>query len=308
MRILKRFLSILLVLISTLSLSSCKLVEWWIDKRSSRSYIIRFHANGGEGQMDDLVVENGEGYLPACAFTREGYECMAWSTDESGKKLYTRLSNLTFWLPSGLKKNDIVDLYAVWTTPGFKFNVQGFNLQYAIISSYTGTAKDVVVPAFTNGHYESPSVVGSGPVKRIGSGIFAGHTEIETVSNLPVYDIPAKLFYECTSLKSISLWPGVGEKIEEVGAQAFYNCSSLESIEFVKNSNVSIGEEAFYGCTSIKKLVIPQHVEKIEANAFYGWTEEQTIEFTWHTENIFGDEWLNGCSANIVWREEVVSE
>lgn len=303
MRKTKRLLAILLILVSTFSLSSCKLIGWWIDKRSSRSYIIRFHANGGVGEMDDLVVENGEGYLPSCTFTREGYECMAWSTDEQGKKLYTRLSNLTFWLPSGLKKNDIVDLYAVWTTPGFKFNVQGFNLQYAIISSYTGTAKDVVVPAFTNGHYESPSVVGSGPVHSVGSEIFAGHTEIETVSNLPDYDISSKLFYGCTSLKSVSLWPKIGNGIRSVGAQAFYNCSALESIEF-GTFEVSIGEEAFYGCTSIQKIVIPRSIKEIGASAFYGWTEEQTIEFAWYTENEFGDEWLNGCSAKIVWAEE----
>ncbi len=250
--------------------------------------------------MDDFVVENGEGYLPGCTFTREGYECMAWSTDREGKKL----SNLTFWLPSGLKKNDIVDLYAVWTTPGFTFNVQGFNIQYAIISGYEGTAKDVVVPAFTTGPYDSPSVVGFGPVHGIGSEVFAGHTEIETVSNLPTYDISSKLFYECTSLKSVSLWPGVGERIEDVGEQAFYNCSALESIEFVQNSNVSIGKEAFYGCTSIQKIVIPYRITEIGDSAFYGWTEEQTIEFTRHTENVFGDEWLNGCSAKIVWAEE----
>ena len=301
MKKMKKLFAIGLSVLLMFCMSSCGLIEKWVDYRSNRSYTIHFNANGGVGEMEDFFVERGEdGYLPACTFTKEGYECLAWSTDEDGDSLYGYIPNLTFYLPSSVKNGDTVDLYAVWTTPGFSFKVSGIGFLYsANIVSYSGEVKDVIVPAFTRDHYID-SVTGCGTVRGCGKAVFSGHSEIESVKNFPDRDLAEKLFYDCTSLKRLELRNGNG--IESVGYQTFYNCSDLEEIEFSKTSEVSIGEEAFYGCTGIKKIVIPRGITEIGASAFYGWTEEQTIEFLGHNENVFGEEWLNGCSAKIIWR------
>lgn len=302
MKKIKRILSIVLAVAFILPLTSCKWIERWIEEQSNRSYTIRFHANGGTGEMADFFVEKGEdGYLPKCTFTKDGYECLAWSTDENGDRLYGYIPNLTFWLPNSVDDGDTVDLYAFWTTPGFTFTIQGWGLQTGVIKKYEGNAKDVIVPSFTNGHYEHDSISGCGAVTLLGSGIFADHTEIETISNLPIDGIPSKTFAGCTALKTISLRSGKG--IHSAGERAFYNCSALQEISFENliSNTVSIGKEAFYGCTSIEKLVIPRPVEELGESAFYGWTENQTIEFLQYSENTFGEDWLKGCSAKIIW-------
>lgn len=292
MRNIKRIFTIGLAFLLMLCMSSCKWIENWVKDRSNRSYTIHFNANGGTGEMEDFFVESGdEGLLPNCTFTKEGYECLAWSTDKDGENCYSYIQKLTFLLPSSIKSGDTVELYAVWTTPGFTFNVNGMGFDYfANITDYEGTANTIIMPKFLSGYN----------IRNVSNGLFAEHTEIESVINFPSKDIPAQCFYGCTSLKSII--QKNGDLIGCVEEQAFYNCIALQEIQFSNVSKVEIGKEAFYGCTSIKKLVIPQTIEKIEANAFYGWTEDQTIEFLWHDENIFGEEWLNGCSAKIVWK------
>lgn len=73
MRKIKKLLTIGLSFIFTISLSSCSFVEGCIESKTNRSYTIRFHANGGMGEMEDFFVESGkEGLLPECAFIKEG--------------------------------------------------------------------------------------------------------------------------------------------------------------------------------------------------------------------------------------------
>ena len=304
----KRFMAVILTVFCVFSFSSCALVEACIgklvEKASNRSYIIRFNANGGEGEMEDFFVEAGaEGLIPRCEFTKEGYECLAWSKNPEGTEICAYIQTMTFWLPLNFKEGSTVNLYAVWTTPGFTFEVSGFAWEYyATVATYNGTAKDVIVPIETRDYYNE-GFGGSYGVRSVQSGVFAGHTEIESVKNLPISyggGIAKELFSGCTSLKTISTHSG--RKVAFVGNRAFYNCALFEGIDFATNEEITIGEEAFYGCTSIKKLVIPKGIESIGKDAFYGWTEEQTIEFLGHSENVFGEEWLNGCSAKIIWR------
>lgn len=242
----KRILTIALSFIFTASLSSCSFVEGCIESKTNRSYIIRFHANGGMGEMEDFFVESGkEGLLPEYAFIKEGYECLSWSTDKNGEDLYGYIQNLTFWLPSSVKNGDTVDLYAVWTTPGFTFEFGGIAFfSSATATSYNGSAKDVIVPAATND-------IGYCDVSTIGPGVFAEHTEIESVRNFPTNDIASKLFYGCSSLKSVALRKGKG-KIRHVRDQAFYNCSSLQELEFSTTSTITIGQKLFMAARLLK--------------------------------------------------------
>ena len=118
----KKILALAIIIVMTFCLTSCGLVERLIGLKADRTYTIRFNANGGEGEMGDYFVESGDdGWLPKCTFTKEGYECVAWGRDPEGKNYATQIDNLTFNLPSSVKNGDTVDLYAIWTTPGFTF-------------------------------------------------------------------------------------------------------------------------------------------------------------------------------------------
>ena len=74
---------------------------------SAAEAVITFDANGGSGTMDSYVLENGEGTLPACEFSRYGYIFRGWMTDPDGTLAdYEELEEV-----SGLSS---MTLYALW--------------------------------------------------------------------------------------------------------------------------------------------------------------------------------------------------
>ena len=74
---------------------------------SAAEAVITFDANGGTGEMDSYVLENGEGTLPACEFSRYGYVFRGWMTDPDGTRAdYEELGEV-----SGLSS---MTLYALW--------------------------------------------------------------------------------------------------------------------------------------------------------------------------------------------------
>ena len=255
----KAALTMAVLLVCVVALSACG----GLDK----TYTIVFNANGGEGVMEDFVVPKEKtGSLPPCKFTKEGYESLYWSTDANGEHLYGNYNSLVF--PKGLtrtvKNNSRVELFAIWTTPGFRFAMYGtgfFMDNY--FTGYSGTAKDVIIPVFYNGY----------AIEGFDEPVFAGHKEIESIKNFSFDVIGSRLFYGCTSLQTVEM----RKEIKYIGIEAFSRCSAME------------------------KIVIPSSVTFIGEKAFFGWTENQTIEFTGHSENIFGDDWLIGCSAKIIW-------
>ncbi len=297
----KKLLVFAIVIVMIFSLTSCGVVEWLIGLKADRTYTIHFNANGGEGEMDDYLVESGDdGWLPKCTFTKEGYECVSWGLDSEGKKYATQIDNLTFNLPSSVKNGDTVELYAIWTTPGFSFQLEtmGFFGHWRI-TDYEGNASQVIIPAWYEGFAQG--AYGSCHVNTIANKLFMGHTEIESVKNIPVSYLSDDLFNGCTSLKTIEMKSG--ESVYDISDRTFYNCISLQGIELTANLD-TIGDEAFYMCTSIEKLVIPAYLEELGDNVFFGWTEDQVIEFTRYSENPFGEEAFNGCNATIIWSGE----
>lgn len=125
-----------------------------------------------------------------------------------------------------------------------------------VITEYTGTDSDVSIP----------SSVGSETVTAIGSGAFAGNTEIQSV-RLPstVTQIGQEAFAECTSLSSVSL----PSSLEQIGIGAFYGCSSLSSVS-IPDGTKTISDEAFAQCTTLSTVTIPSSITSISDDAFDG--------------------------------------
>ena len=80
----------------------------------ANKYTVKFHENGGEGEMTDQgFTYNEKQKLTENAFKRENALFVGWATSENGTVTYTdgqSVSNLT------TTKDGVVNLYAVWAT------------------------------------------------------------------------------------------------------------------------------------------------------------------------------------------------
>ena len=77
---------------------------------SARSYVIRYHANGGTGEMENQVIKyDVPTVLSANLFEKDDYTFFGWATSPDGKKVYNDKQTVVNLLESGY-----LDLYAVW--------------------------------------------------------------------------------------------------------------------------------------------------------------------------------------------------
>ena len=70
----------------------------------------------------------------------------------------------------------------------------------------------------------------------------------------------------------------MGDNVENIENRVFYNCTSLKSV-VIPGSVESIGEYAFYNCISLKSINIPEYVMSIGYSAFYNCTAIEEIYF-----------------------------
>ena len=113
---------------------------------------------------------------------------------------------------------------------------------YVTITSYTGTASELVIPDRIQGN----SVVS------IGDDAFYGCNNLETIT-IPdsVLYIEDQAFGACKNLKNVWLSEGV----ERIGAMAFGGCVSLENIT-IPSTVTSVEDSAFMGCEYLKNVYI----------------------------------------------------
>ena len=85
----------------------------------------------------------------------------------------------------------------------------------------------------------------------------------ETIEGKKVTSIGAYAFYECSSLKEITIPSGV----TSIEKNTFDGCSSLQQIT-IPDSVINIGDDTFYGCESLQQITIPNSVTSIGRWAF----------------------------------------
>lgn len=131
-----------------------------------------------------------------------------------------------------------------------------FSVSGGVLSEYTGTESNVSIP----------SEVGSSAVTAIGTGAFAGNTDITSVL-IPstVTRIGMEAFSDCANLRNVSL----PSSLNSIGVAAFYSCSSLTSVT-VPDGTHTISDEAFSYCTNLSIITIPDSATSISEDAFYG--------------------------------------
>lgn len=134
------------------------------------------------------------------------------------------------------------------------------NTETGIVTGYTGSEANVIVPQYTvvendNGSNEIVEIKG------ISENAFRGNENLKYLK-LPssITEIPDNAFKGCSSLKKI-----VGTELTRIGNHAFDGCVSLEDYS-IDESVVKLGESAFVG---VNKLTVTT-TETNVADAVYG--------------------------------------
>ncbi|MBQ2927067.1 MAG: leucine-rich repeat protein [Oscillospiraceae bacterium] len=187
-------------------------------------------------------------------------------------------------------------------TSDFEYRIDTYSYEEpaCIITGYTGTAAEVVIPAEIEGYpvkeiysytfkdcTSLTSVVISEGITTIGSSAFDGCTSLSSIT-IPesVTSIEHWVFWHCTSLTSITipqrvtsiedgLFAGcssltdinIPKGVTAIGGFAFSGCSSLTDIQ-IPEGVTAIGERAFWNCASLTSIVIPDGVTSIGSGAF----------------------------------------
>lgn len=164
-----------------------------------------------------------------------------------------------------------------------------------VITKYSGTDKDVVIPDAINGTtvngigYQAfwnnttiQSVIFSNNITSIDTSAFAGCTALQTVVlNDGLTTIGNQAFQKCSSLKDITLPEG----LETIGTDAFYQAALGERLDTgaiqtgtleIPGSVKSIGSGAFKGCTYLGEVI------------FINGTNKE-LALNCNTNGVFGD-------------------
>ena len=157
----------------------------------------------------------------------------------------------------------------------------------ALLTNYSGTSGDVVIPDTVDGH----------PVVAVGAHMFAYNEAVRSVM-LPegIRSIGNMAFFKCIHLHDIVIPEGVTmideccfggctelsevqlpASLEEVGRFGFLACTNLEEISFGDELK-AIGPGAFQMCASLSKVSIPSGKDvSIEEDSFAGCSPELKI-------------------------------
>ena len=129
--------------------------------------------------------------------------------------------------------------------------------------------------SFTWGVDCKEAVVGSNV--RTLPGNFLGNSDVASVTfEAPssLVSLPARAFYECRSLVSITL----PASVKGIGADAFCYCSSLRNVDLPDEATY-VGESAFYYCGNLQEVGLPAALEEIRASAFQDCAGLQEMKF-----------------------------
>ena len=158
-----------------------------------------------------------------------------------------------------------------------------FTIEDGIITSYTGSATEVVIPSSYSMLEDGTIIEGTDhTVTGIGTRAFSGETTITSIT-IPssVTSIGNQAFSDCSSLTSIT----IGDGVTSIGSYAFSGCSSLTSIT-IPDSVTSIGSYAFEG-TAISTITIPENVKYLGDSLFLGCTNLEQVIYSATNANGF---------------------
>ena len=180
------------------------------------------------------------------------------------------------------------------TTEGLVYTLSDDETYY-IVSSYTGSATEVVIPS----EYEGL------PVKEIGDGAFSNRSNLTNIeipnSVTTIYD---RAFYDCDGLTGIV----IPNSVTTIYDRAFSDCDSLTSV-VMPDSVKTIGWYVFSYCENLKNVKIPGTVTSVGPNVFDSCTNLTDIYCEAEEKPYNWDPcWIENCNATVHWGVDVEDE
>lgn len=175
--------------------------------------------------------------------------------------LFLTFSMLLTFFPVGTVTVFASDSPMAYTDGSYQFILNADNT--ATITKYTGNEHRITIPAqVTHGAYIYP-------VSKIGDRVFCNYKYVLTSVQIPdtVTEIGSNAFYNCTSLKSVTIQDNKPSCVKKIGRQAFMFCSELTDIPIL-DSVTEIGSEAFHQCEKLDTVTIPEGVTSVADGMF----------------------------------------
>lgn len=175
--------------------------------------------------------------------------------------LFLTFSMLLTFFPVGTVTVFASDSPMAYTDGSYQFILNADNT--ATITKYTGNEHRITIPAqVTHGAYIYP-------VSKIGDRVFNNYKYTLTSVQIPdtVTEIGSNVFYNCTSLKSVTIQDNKPSCVKKIGRQAFMFCSELTDIPIL-DSVTEIGSESFHQCEKLDTVTIPEGVTSVADGMF----------------------------------------
>ena len=175
--------------------------------------------------------------------------------------LFLTFSMLLTFFPVGTVTVFASDFPMAYTDGSYQFILNADNT--ATITKYTGNEHRITIPAqVTHGAYIYP-------VSKIGDRVFYNYKYVLTSVQIPdtVTEIGSNAFYNCTSLKSVTIQDDKPSCVKKIGRQAFMFCSELTDIPIL-DSVTEIGSESFHQCEKLDTVTIPEGVTSVADGMF----------------------------------------
>lgn len=175
--------------------------------------------------------------------------------------LFLTFSMLLTFFPVGTVTVFASDSPMAYTDGSYQFILNADNT--ATITKYTGNEHRITIPAqVTHDAYIYP-------VSKIGDRVFSNYRYALTSVQIPdtVTEIGSNAFYNCTSLKNVTIQDNKPSCVKKIGRQAFMFCSVLSDISIL-DSVTEIDSEAFHHCEELDTVTIPEGVTSVADGMF----------------------------------------
>ena len=174
--------------------------------------------------------------------------------------LFLTFSMLLTFFPVGTVTVFASDSPMAYTDGSYQFILNADNT--ATITKYTGKEHRITIPAHVTQDAQTY------PVTKIGDRVFNNYRYLTSVQ-IPdtVTEIGSNAFYNCTSLKNVTIQDNKPSCVKKIGRQAFMFCSELTDIPIL-DSVTEIDSEAFHHCEELDTVTIPEGVTSVADGMF----------------------------------------
>lgn len=175
--------------------------------------------------------------------------------------LFLTFSMLLTFFPVGTVTVFASDSPMAYTDGSYQFILNADNT--ATITKYTGKEHKITIPA------QVAQGTQTYPVTKIGDRVFSNYRYALTSVQIPdtVTEIGSNAFYNCTSLKSVTIQDNKPSCVKKIGRQAFMFCSELTDIPIL-DPVTEIDSEAFHHCEELDTVTIPEGVTSVADGMF----------------------------------------